>query len=221
MRSTFLLLPAVLLCACELTTGLSSLEKDPDFNPDAAVTATDTGTASDTTVAGDTMTAGDTMVATDSGMMATDSGVDTGKPADTGTCTEPEGKTVGTKCYFPIKTLMSWTEARDACKAKGGRLAIIKSMALNEALATIDMLSERWIGLSKPVPADTNTKDKYKWIDGSAFDPAGFDGFAVGEPNDMSASMDPAARLKPSDPAWYDRPGSTGTTAGIHALCEK
>lgn len=218
MRSPVLLIPVVLLCSCELTTGLSDLEKDPDFNPDAAIV--DTGTSAvDSTAAADT----GTMMPTDTGtMMPTDSGMtamDTKPPADTGGCTEPEAKTVGAKCYFPIKMMLSFNEAKAACVAKGGRLAIIKTMALNEAISSIDSASERWIGLSKPTLADTNTKDNYKWVDGSAFDPTAFDGFAAGEPNDTTGN--PAARFRGTDGLWYDRVGSTGTTAGIHALCEK
>lgn len=211
-----------MLCSCELTTGLSDLEKDPDFNPDAAVV--DTGTSVvDSTATADTgtMMATDTgtMMTTDTGMMATDAGMDTKPPADTGGCAEPESKTVGAKCYFPIKMMLSFNEAKAACVAKGGRLAIIKTKALNDAIATIDSANERWIGLSKPTLADPNTKDNYQWVDGSAFDPVAFDGFAAGEPNDTTGN--PAARFRGTDGLWYDRVGSTGTTAGIDALCEK
>lgn len=205
------LLPLVLLCGCELTTGLSDLEKDPDFNPDAAVV--ETGTVDSTTT--DT----GTMVTTDTGTtpMMDSTVADTPKAdtaMDAGGCGEPESKTLGGKCYFPLKTNMAWSEAKTACEGKGAKLAKITTTAQNDLIKTIDAASERWIGLSR-APADPNVKESYKWTDGSAFDAAMVDGWAMGEPNDGDA-----VRMKP-DGLWYDRAGSTATVAGIHAMCEK
>lgn len=208
-----LILFPVLLCACELTSGLSKLEKDPNFNPDAAAVA-DTGTAVDTgaTMATDT----GTMMTMDTDIAMTDTAIPMDTPAG---CGEPESQKIGGKCYFPLKTNLSFTAAKDACVAKGGRLAIIKSKALNDALATIDKDAERWIGLNKPNAADPNTPDNYKWVDGS--DTAGFSAWAAGEPSEPATTTDPAARFKLADGLWYDRAGGTAAAAGIHALCEK
>jgi hypothetical protein len=222
VRVQFILLPLVVLAVgCELMSGVSDLEKDPTFNPDAALPEVggDTGTAT-----GDTATADDTgtMMTTDTGtMMAMDSAMadtkvttDT-KPADTGGCGEPESITYGGHCYFPLKTNLSFTDAKNACVAKGAYLAVIESAAENDAVSAIDNASERWIGLSRAA-ADPNMKENYKWVNGTAFDAAKFDGWAAGEPNGGDA-----ARLKAADKAWYDREGATTTTAGIHAICEK
>jgi hypothetical protein len=207
---------SLLVVGCELTSGLSQLEKDPDFNPDAAVTDTGTSATDSSTTTDDT----GTMMSGDTGtMMMMDTTVaDTAKadttPMDAGGCGEPESKTLGGKCYFPLKTNMGWDAAKTACEGKGGKLAKITTMAQNDLIMTIDAASERWIGLSRAA-ADPNMKESYKWPDGSAFDATMFDGWGAGEPNDGDA-----VRIKP-DGKWYDRVRDTATVAGIHAMCEK
>lgn len=215
-----MLLPLVALTAsCELVSGLSDLEKDESFNPDAAAAETsvpvDTGTTppADTTV-DDTGTTppGDTSTPP----MDTAVG-DTKKPdapADTGGCGEPMSITFGGHCYFPLTTNRSWADSKTACEAKGAYLAIIKSSAENDAVKAIDPTVDRWIGLSRTV--DPITKENYKWVDGTTFSTAEFDGWDPAavppEPNDGNA-----ARLKPNG-LWADRIGDTGM---FHCICEK
>lgn len=219
MRAPALLLPLVVLAAgCELLSGVNELEKDESFDPDAKVpdVGGDTGTppATDTAVTMDDT--GMMMMPTDTGMPPKmDSAVADTKPADTGGCGEPESITFGGHCYFPLKTNMSFDAAKAACVTKGGYLAIITSSAENDAVSAIDNTAERWIGLARAA-ADPNTKESYKWVNGTAWSAAMFDGWAVGEPNGGDA-----ARLKGADKLWYDREGATTTVAGIHAICEK
>lgn len=211
-RFALLLLPAVLtVLGCEIVTGLSDLEKDPDFNPDAetSVSATDSGTTP-----GDTST-----TPTDSGTPGTDTGstpMDTAMPpADADGCGKPGSKTFGGHCYFPVTTNLSFDDAKAKCVTEGGYLAIVTSSGEADFVATIDNAAERWIGLSRAA-ADPNVKESYKWVDGTAFNAATYDGWATGEPNGGDA-----ARLRGADPKWYDRAGATDVTAGIHAICEK
>ncbi len=220
MRAQLLLLPwVVVTVGCELMSGLSDLEKDPTFDPDGAVaeaSVTDTSAPPADTGAPGTDTG--TAPPADTGTMppADTAVADTAKPPDAGGCGEPESITFGGHCYFPLKTNLSFTDAKNACVAKGAYLAVITSMAENEAIGAIDAAAERWIGLSRAL-ADPIAKESYKWSDGTAFDAAKFDGWGVGEPNDAAGD---AVRMRP-DKLWYDRTGATTTAAGIHAICEK
>jgi hypothetical protein len=197
----------VTLLGCEIVSGLSDLEKDPDFNPDA-----------ETSVAADTATTTTDSQAVDTGTAVTDTGsapMDTTMTVDADGCGKPGSKTFGGHCYFPLTTNLSFDDAKTKCGTEGGYLAIITSDAENTFVSGIDNGAERWIGLSRAA-ADPNLAENYKWVDGSAYDATKYDGWATGEPNDGDA-----ARLKGTDPKWYDRTGATTTTAGIHAICEK
>ena len=206
-RFALLLLPSVLTAlGCEIVSGLSDLEKDPNFDPDAETSAPiDTGSPSES--------------GTDTNTAVTDTGgapMDTSMPADVSVCGGRAGaKTFGGHCYFALTTNLSFDEAKTKCTMEGGYLAIITSSGENDVIAAIDNAAERWIGLSRAA-ADMNVKENYKWVDGSAFDGTKFDGWEAAEPNGGDA-----ARLKGSDGKWYDREGATTTTAGIHAICEK
>lgn len=190
-------------------TGLSDLEKDPDFNPDAETSApADTSnTTTDTSSSADTGT-----TVTDTGSTPMDTSM---PPADADGCGKPGSKTYGGHCYFPLTTNLSFTDAKDKCVTEGGYLVIITSSGENAFVAQIDNTAERWIGLSRAA-ADPNVVESYKWVDGTAFDATKHNGWATGEPNGGDA-----ARLKGADGFWYDREGATTTTAGIHAICEK
>jgi hypothetical protein len=187
-------------------SGLSDLEKDPEFDPDAEVSVpAETSITTDTSSSSDTGTAvEDTGAAVDTSM----------PPADTGGCGKAGSKTYGGHCYFPLTTNLSFTDAKDKCVMEGAYLAIITSSGENDLVAQMDNAAERWIGLSRAA-ADPNVVESYKWVDGSAFDATKFNGWATDEPNGGDA-----ARLKGADGKWYDREGATTTTAGIHAICE-
>jgi len=208
-RFALLLLPCVVtVVGCELVTGLSELEKDPEFDPDAETSAP-AETSTTTT---------ETSSPTDTGTAVEDTGgtpLDTGATADADGCGKTGSKTFGGHCYFPLTTNLSFDDAKTKCMTEGGYLAIITSSGENDFIATMDNAAERWIGLSRAA-ADPNVAASYKWVDGTAFDATKFDGWAIGEPNGGDA-----ARLKGADPKWYDRAGATTTTAGIHAICEK
>jgi hypothetical protein len=208
-RFALLLLPSLLtVLGCEIVTGLSDLEKDPDFNPDA-----ETSAPVETSIPTDTGT-----TATDTGATTTDTGsapTDTATAMDADGCGKPLSKRFGGHCYFPLTTNLSFDDAKAKCVMEGGYLAVVTSSGENDFLATIDNGAERWIGLSRAA-TDPNVKESYKWVDGTAFDATKFDGWATGEPNGGDA-----ARLRAADPKWYDRAGATTTTAGIHAICEK
>ncbi len=190
-------------------SGLSDLEKDPDFDPDAETSVPADTSSSPTDTA---------MGVADTGTAVTDTGtvaMDTSMTVDAGGCGKPASKTFGGHCYFPLTTNLSFDEAKAKCVTEGGYLAIVTSEAENTFLTTIDNTAERWIGLSRAA-TDPNEAASYKWVNGDAFDATKFDGWATGEPNGGDA-----ARLKLADPKWYDREGATTATAGIHAICEK
>jgi hypothetical protein len=208
-RFALLLLPSVVtVLGCEIVSGLSDLEKDPTFDPDAETSApVDTGAPSETSSTVDTGTA-----VTDTGSAP----MDTSTVEDASVCGGRAGaKVFEGHCYFPLTTNLSFDDAKTKCSMEGGYLAIITSSGENDVVAQIDNAAERWIGLAR-ASADPNTKESYKWVDGSSFDATKFDGWQTGEPNDGDS-----ARLKGADAKWYDRAGATTTAAGIHAICEK
>lgn len=219
-RFALLLLPCAvllpLMAGCELVSGLSELEKDPEFNPDAETSVLeDTSTTVDSTPS----TEDTSTTVPDTGTTPADARPADARPADTsadsGGCGKTGSKTFGGHCYFPLTTNLSFADAKAGCVTEGGYLAIVTSSAENDFIATIDSAAERWIGLSRAA-ADPNVAASYKWVDGTAFDATKFDGWATGEPNGGDA-----ARLRPTDPKWYDRASATTTAAGIHAICEK
>lgn len=195
------MLPAALvLSGCELLSGVNDLEKDPNFDPDAETSVpVDTGTSAVDTAVADTSVADTTVADSVVAETATDGAVD---------CSEPESKTLGGHCYFPIKTNFAYDAAQAACVAKGAHLATVTSDAEQTLVATIDAAAERWIGLKGTGP----TKAGFAWVTGET---STFDAWASGEPN---VTGEACARIKVPDHKWYD---TTCTTATFHALCER
>jgi hypothetical protein len=77
---------------------------------------------------------------------------------------------------------LAWTEARRACTADGGSLAVLRTSAENtsvrEAMAARFSATKMWIGLT-----DAAEEGNWSWISGG---PVGFTAWHSGEPNDFN-----------------------------------
>lgn len=105
----------------------------------------------------------------------------------------------------------SWTDAREACAASGGRLATLSTPGANAALARA--LSPRLLGQYLWIGAtDQGVEAAFVWTDGS---PWTFSGFGLGEPNNRGDGEDCTEWIAPTG-AWNDL--SCQTHRG--ALCE-
>jgi hypothetical protein len=82
--------------------------------------------------------------------------------------------------YFP--GTVTWTDARNRCRATGGDLASIHSAQQNADVRAACGSHSCWIGLS-----DAQTESVWLWSDGSPFD---YNNWRAGEPNGVSASED-------------------------------
>jgi hypothetical protein len=171
-RAFVLVASALVLTGCQILTGLSELETDPSFDPDAAVDVyVPSGPVTDSTTPADEGT--DTAAE-----VATDAPVDTGG-SDAPPCTGPNTKVFDGRCYFLTTSALSFNGARDACIAAGGHLVTITSMAEQLALAEVAGGIERWMGFSRPVGSPIG-KESFKWITGEAVT---FDNWAPPEPD--------------------------------------
>ena len=76
----------------------------------------------------------------------------------------------------------NWNAAKSACEAMGSNLAIVKSKAEQQALAT-KISQNTWIGLYR----DPKDNSRWMWVDGSR---ASYTNWEGGEPNDVGGNED-------------------------------
>ncbi len=136
--------------ACQAVSGLSELERDESFDPDAEA-ALD-------------------VAFPDPDAAVVDAAPDAALPdtsGDTGDAAACEGTTFGGHCYFVLLTEQTWPDAKAACEAAGAHLVVFETDAELAAIADLDGTSERWIGLSRDADAGPTSKDSFRWVTGA------------------------------------------------------
>lgn len=81
------------------------------------------------------------------------------------------------KWYKVQFAVMSWTTAKDKCKAAGGQLAVIPDAGTQAFLKKIAGSANVWLGAS-----DARTEGRWVWVDGT---PLQFSAWAEGQPDDL------------------------------------
>lgn len=84
--------------------------------------------------------------------------------------------------YFRTNTQMTWTNAKSAATAAGGRLAVINVSAEQAFLASVSAGNSFWIGAfqNHASPAYTEPAGGWEWVDGAPFS---YTNWATSEPN--------------------------------------
>lgn len=100
-------------------------------------------------------------------------------------------------CYWFVAQEVYQPQARAACQADGGDLAIIKDAAENELIGSLIDFDEAWIGAT-----DAATEGTWLWIDGT---PLAFTDWDPGQPNNFDGVEDCAVLSSDDDVSWGDR----------------
>ena len=109
-------------------------------------------------------------------------------------------------CYKISSNKMSWNAAKSACQALGSTLALVKSQAEQNALASkVSQLT--WIGLHR----DRKDKSRWVWVDGTR---PTYTSWNRGEPNSLSEGC---GHLWPQ---YGGRWNDAGCDSKMHYACE-
>ncbi|MBI2395208.1 MAG: hypothetical protein HYV09_36900 [Deltaproteobacteria bacterium] len=117
---------------------------------------TSADTAADTSADASADGSADTGGATDTGL------VDTATPDVPVSCPDPEGKALGTHCYFPLAA-DNWDKAKAGCEARGAHLVTITSAAEEIHVESIRTGKDRWLGLRRPAGSPIG-EGSFAWI---------------------------------------------------------
>ena len=99
---------------------------------------------------------------------------------------------------------LSWTDARESCKHKGGDLASISSQAINDRLLSMEVEDDFWIGLN-----DKENEGSYVWASGDPFGPyTNWQVSPVPQPNAASSFQD-YVKVRGGDGGWDDVSGGS------------
>lgn len=195
------------LAGCQTLSGLSELEKDEAFDPDADAGFDVSFPDPDAPVAD--------APAADTGAADTAPAETTPSDGDAASC---EGKVLDGHCYFLLPTDQTWTAARDACAAAGAHLVTFDSAAEYAVLADVGT-GDRWIGLSRPDTVDDAgrfSKDSFQWITG---DPVTLDNWHVPPPDAGLPEPDGSGACVRArgDGKWADR----DCASPLKGVCER
>jgi hypothetical protein len=100
----------------------------------------------------------------------------------------------------PVEQL-TWKEARDKCRAKGGHLAKVTSAEQNQfltSLLTEQEIESAWLGAT-----DEEHEDSWTWLDGSPLTYANWD---PGQPNNGGEGEHYLLLWVERDGRWTDQP---------------
>ena len=100
-----------------------------------------------------------------------------------------------TNTFDIVRGSYTWQEAKSDAESRGGRLAILNTLAKNNAVPSYSNQA-LWIGAT-----DEETEGVFKWIDGTLVS-AGYANWEAGEPNNYLGSENYASRY--SNGKWND-----------------
>jgi hypothetical protein len=131
---------------------------------------------------------------------------------------DPKGVTVGNRYFKLIDEPSSWSDAKDYCELRGGRLAVIdtpqKMAAITQMAKTsgikFDKLDGIWIGAT-----DAAREGEWKWVNGS---PLTYTNWGTGQPNNKRQE-EHYAMIWTNDWTWSDQP-DTSSQHRTFFLCE-
>eukprot|EP00058_Branchiostoma_floridae_P028519 XP_002614010.1 hypothetical protein BRAFLDRAFT_67406 [Branchiostoma floridae] len=107
-------------------------------------------------------------------------------------------------CYKYFAERKTYCDARQACVADGGLLAMPKDCATNTFIPELGGTNEpRWIGLT-----DANTEGRWVFADGQILESSGYTNWKSGEPNDLSEGGEDCAEVGAYVLFWNDEPCS-------------
>lgn len=203
LRAALSLVLSCCLAACTPREDLSSYSSEwtADFGAGARAPVATLGASNDPSFSGD---AG-VLSALDAGPTSAPANVtvDAGMPADAGSpgvppaCDAPGELAAVGRCFSIVAQPTSWSAARDACAALGGRLARIESAADAAALSPV-LLADTWIGLN-----DVATEGTMLWDGGGELGP--YRPWASDQPDDFDGGED-CVEFLTGDGGWNDRP---------------
>ncbi|OUO92540.1 hypothetical protein B5F40_01215 [Gordonibacter sp. An230] len=107
-------------------------------------------------------------------------------------------------CYEVVDEQLSWTEAEETARLKGGHLAVIDSAEKQEEIHRVVQRGSKgfyWIGMRDVVEGDGRS---FEWVDGT---PVGYTNWSPGEPNNMQWSYgdeDYVGMWRRGDGGWND-----------------
>ncbi|XP_038062768.1 neurocan core protein-like [Patiria miniata] len=126
-------------------------------------------------------------------------------------CTKGEGCDEGwipfrEFCFFPGAASLSWSDARQDCRQRGGDLAVITDKPTNDFVKQNRASSaHNWIGLHDPRPDLAPTDERqFVWTDGKSPDYYGFSKWKTGQPNNADGNEDCVVFVRTGD--WVDKP---------------
>ncbi|XP_064258078.1 hepatic lectin-like [Passer domesticus] len=87
-------------------------------------------------------------------------------------------------CYYFSLARLSWERAREQCRERRARLAVVGSFAEQQFLMSRTRNERFWIGLT-----DRNSEGNWEWVDGTDYK-SSFTFWREGEPNDSGSNED-------------------------------
>lgn len=143
-----------------------------------------------------------------------------GGAPDARPCTGGDGHaTDGTSCFVFFLAPKIWVDARTACEALPGHLAIVKNAADNMLVAGLAHGHATFIGAT-----DMVTEGTFLWVDGT---PLGYQHFRTGVPDNGGGTYEEDCLViegnKTPDDTWDDRPcdpSQVATSGNFPYVCE-